>query len=567
MTIRTAVLLADALGLGSASARRAAALFLQEAPANEVPMEDYKFHSNSIIDTLEQLLKDFTAEKTEVDAAEVKSVKEFDMFMQEKTDLLKAKHVELADAKKAKAKKIAEIAEASEALTTVAAVLLDDQDYLKELAKMCSEKAQTYDTRNKVRQDEISALVQAIGIIKSTVSEKTTASTIRFAQQGVSVRLAEVIARDPDAMEAVEADAEAAEEGVPLAFLQRVGSHAGFLRGASAGAAPGDGRQAVVALLKSKGTQLRSALLTSLASQIASDPFAKVKVLIQELIERLLQEAANEANQKGGCDKALSDARQKRDYAAKEVEELNGNMARYEALRNKLIASIAVLEEEIEDLNNRRAEAEKMRAEEKAENEETVRDAEAGLSAVTQAADILDKFYKTAAKSKVEYSLAQRGPADDAPDAGFKNAEAYTGAQGTAGGILGMLDVISSDFERTIAETEKAEAEAEQAHLEFMTETGMSLAKKTEAKKAQTAQKDDTMEKLASDTDSFQAQSAILNTAIKELLELQPTCIDTGMSYDERVARREDEIASLNKALCILERYAEYGPDGAADGC
>merc|ERR1719238_1098329 len=239
MTIRTAVLLADALGLGSASARRAAALFLQEAPANEVPMEDYKFHSNSIIDTLEQLLKDFTAEKNEVDAAEVKSVKEFDMFMQEKTDVLKAKHVELADAKKAKAKKIAEIAEASEELTTVAAVLLDDQDYLKELAKMCSEKAQTWDQRNKVRQDEISALVQAIGIIKSTVSEKTKASTIRFAQQGVSVRIAEAIARDPDAMEAMEADAESAEEGSPLAFVQR--------------RAPGDGgRQAVVALLKEK---------------------------------------------------------------------------------------------------------------------------------------------------------------------------------------------------------------------------------------------------------------------------------------------------------------------------
>merc|ERR1740138_741603 len=323
----------------------------------------------------------------------------------------------------------------------------------------------------------------------------------------------------------------------------------------------------IISLLKSKGTQLRSALLTSLASQIAADPFAKVKVLIQELIERLLQEAANEANQKGWCDKALSDAKQKRDYAAKEVEELNGNMARYEALRNKLIESIAVLVEEIADLNSRREEAEKMRAEEKAENEETVSDAEEGLSAVTQAADILSQFYRTAAKSKVEYSLSQRGPADDAPDAGFKNAEAYTGSQGTAGGILGMLDVISSDFERTIAETEKAEAEAEQAFLEFMTETGMSLAKKTEAKKAQTAQKDDTMEKLASDTDSFQAQSAILNTAIKDLLELQPTCIDTGMSYDERVARREDEIASLNKALCILERYAEFGPDGAAEGC
>jgi chromosome segregation ATPase len=79
-TVKTAVLLAEALGLGSPSSRRAAASFIQQ-PANDVPMEDYKFHSNSIIDTLEQLQKDFTNEKNDVDAAEVKSVKEFDMLM------------------------------------------------------------------------------------------------------------------------------------------------------------------------------------------------------------------------------------------------------------------------------------------------------------------------------------------------------------------------------------------------------------------------------------------------------------------------------------------------------
>jgi len=39
------------------------------------------------------------------------------------------------------------------------------------------------------------------------------------------------------------------------------------------------------------------------------------------------------------------------------------------------------------------------------------------------------------------------------------------------------------------------------------------------------------------------------------------------MSYAERVARREDEIASLKKALCIFGAYSEYGPDGLADKC
>merc|ERR1719456_1744567 len=103
-------------------------------------------------------------------------------------------------------------------------------------------------------------------------------------------------------------------------------------------------------LLKGKGQQLKSTLLTSLASKIAADPLAKVKKLIQELIERLLQEAANEANQKGWCDKATADATQKRQYSADEIEDLNAKMAKLEALGAKLKEEIGVLEDEIKEL-------------------------------------------------------------------------------------------------------------------------------------------------------------------------------------------------------------------------
>jgi chromosome segregation ATPase len=317
-------------------------------------------------------------------------------------------------------------------------------------------------------------------------------------------------------------------------------------------------------LLRTSGDKLKSTLLATVATSAGRDPFEKVKVLIQELIERLLKEAANEANQKGWCDKATADAEQKRDYAATEVEQLNGEMAELEALRDTLAEEISTLETEIADLEARRDEAEKIRADEKAENAVTVEEAEAGLEAVSQAIDILDKFYKTVAKEQV--SLAQ-GPADDAPDAGFDNMEAYKGGQAESGGILGMMDVIKSDFERTISETEKAEAQAEQDHLKFMTETGISLAEKNTAKNQKTAEHEAAVESLSEADEKFKDELEILNTAIQELLDLKPTCVDTGMSYEERVARREDEIAALNKAHCILEAYAKYGPDGLSDAC
>merc|ERR1719420_350604 len=561
-TVRKAALMAEALGLGGTMAQRAVAMLLQETP--EVPMQDYDFHSDGIIATLEKLLKDFGNEKAEIDAAEVKSVAEHDAFMQEKTDFVKRKNAELEDTKKAKSETQEEIASTSAALTTVAAVLLDDQEYLKELAAMCELKAKTWDQRTQCRQDELSALTAAISIIKGAVSEKTTAATIRFAQQGVSVRLAAAVAGNEGAMEA-------AEDEEPLAFLQKQAGKPRALLALLAqsrmvsGTPSEQGKQVVVDLLRSRGKQLKSTLLTSLASQIAADPFAKVKKLIQELIERLLTEASNEANQKGWCDKSISDAEQKRDYAAKALEELNGQMAKLEARRDKLAEELSVLADEIAEIEAARAKAEKMRADEKAENANTVEEASAGLSAVEQAIDILSKFYKTAAKNTVELQVS--GPADDAPETGFKGGEAYTGAQGTAGGILGMLDVIKSDFERTISETEKAEAQAERDFLEFMTVSGQSLAEKKTAEEEKTRQKDDAEEKLAAADEAMQSQTTLLQKSLEELLELKPVCIDTGMSYEERVAMREEELEALKKALCILMNYSEFGPEGAADKC
>jgi len=554
-TIQTAVLMADALGLGSEKTQQTLA-FLQQAP--DVPMENYKFHSGGIIDTLEGLLKDFRQEKVDLDAEEVKSVATYDSKMQEQTDIKKAKNVELEQAQKSKSQKQEEIGTNSQVRSTTAAVLLDDQKYLMELSQMCADKAKTWDQRTKVRADELSALTAATEIIKTTVSEKTQASTIRFAQQGVAVKLAHAMAKSPEMLENLEAEAEAADSAP--AFIQQSSSKARSLRGAPAK----DGRQVVIELLKSKGAQLKSTLLTSLVSHVAEDPFAKVKVLIQELIERLLKEANAEANQKGWCDKATKDATQKKDYAAQEVEALNGEMATLEALRDKLTEELAVLDTEIQELKDSRADAEALRAEEKAENEHTVQEAEAGLEAVLQAIDILKKFYATVKKETVE--LVQQ-PEKDAPDAGFKNFESYNGDQSTSGGIVGMLEVIQSDFERTITETEKAEAQAEQDHLKFMTETGVSLAEKETAHEQKTAENEDAKEKLADATENFKSQAEILRGAVSELLDLKPVCVDTGMSYEERVARREDEIEALKKADCILGAYAQYGPEGLADAC
>jgi hypothetical protein len=556
-TMQQAALMADALGLGGAGVQKAATFFLQQG---EVPveMEDYKFHSSGIVETLEKLLGDFRKEKNSVDADEVKRVQTHDMFIQDRTDFVKAQTLSMNEAKADREQKIEDIGTSSQELTTVSAQLLDDMEYLDELNTACSEKAKTWDQRTKLRANELTAITQATGIVKDTVVAKTASSTIRFAQTGTVLHLADAVANSDSAMMAIEAEAESADSDAPMGFLQK--------KSVQKHEQPDDGRQMIISLLKGKGQELKSTLLTSLASKIAGDPFAKIKKLIQELIERLLTEAANEANQKGWCDKATADATQKRTYSADEVEGLNAKMAKLEALSAKLGEEIATLGKEIGDLTTAQATADKERKDEKTENANTVTEAKAGLAAVKMAIDILDKFYKTSAKAKVDLSLAQ-GPLDDAPDAGFKTGEAYQGAGAESGGIIGMMEVIQSDFERTISETKTAEAQAQKEHDEFTTETSKSLAEKNMAKKEKQSLKDETDNNQSDAESELGSQSKILATSIKELIELKATCVDTGMSYADRVAMREQEIASLKKALCIFGAFAEYGPDGLADAC
>merc|ERR1712113_143911 len=225
-------------------------------------------------------------------------------------------------------------------------------------------------------------------------------------------------------------------------------------------------------------------------------------------------------------------------------------MAKLESDRDRLVEEILILSQGIFDLQTARSNATSERETEKAQNAAAIQEAQEGWAALNTCIELLDRFYKTMSKETVDLSLVQ-GPLDD--------------AQSEAGGILGMLEVMKSDFIRTVSETQQAEAIAEQDHLEFMTESGKSLAQKQEAHSQKDEQKQDVLIKYQDTTSLFTSSSDKLQGALTELLNLKPACVTTGMKCEDRVANRKEEIQSLNKALCILSKYEQYGPGGTED--
>jgi len=548
--LRKAALMADALEL-TPKAQKVVESLLQKGVAGD---EDYVDHTDELVETVHGLEVDFTDEKGNLKDKEQKAQDKHDTFVSESELKIETCTKDLERAEERRSTAMKEIATASQDLSVTLAQLHDDQAYLQDLTAVCEDKASEWDQRSQMRQDELTALTTALGILKGGVSDATSDKTIRFVQKASSVKPHAVAADAP-----VEEDngSEEAEDEEDVSFLQvnTPRPKLSLLAKATKTSKPflQSPRDRLVQLLTTKAESLKSTVLASLANKVEADPFAKIKKLVQELVERLLQEAADEANHKGWCDKELTNARQQRGYKAAAIKTLNSQLAGAEAKRDKLAEEIGTLTKELDELNTSLDSTKDQRKEESAENAATVSEAQEGKEAIEQAIEVLDHFYKTAAKAFVEVKRTTRhkGVDGDAPDTGFSGAS--KGSQGAAKGIMGMMEVIRSDFVRTIKETEKAEKEADTEYIEFERTTKTSIRTKETTKSTDQAEHSATVDEISTAMDDLKEEQGLMDKALQELEELRPACIDTGMSYEERVARREQEIEALNEALCILD--------------
>merc|ERR1719313_2270743 len=238
----------------------------------------------------------------------------------------------------------------------------------------------------------------------------------------------------------------------------------------------------VIKYLTRKANNLQSASLSTLCLKARADHFVKVRTMIKDLIAKLEADAEAEQDQKGWCDEEMEKATSKRDENIGKMEGDIASVTKTQAEIDKLTREIAKLEMEIADLYKALNDATDMRNKEKATNAKTVEDATAGLNAVKAAIKVLEDFYGSLIQVKTAYK-PPKGDADGntvgdlAPDTGFSN-EDYEGNQDAASGILGLMDVIKSDFEGTIKATKDAEKAAAEEFDTFKSDTEGDLDEK-----------------------------------------------------------------------------------------
>ena len=211
------------------------------------------------------------------------------------------------------------------------------------------------------------------------------------------------------------------------------------------------------------------------------------------------------------------------------------------------------LTEEILQLENDLNEATENRNEDKANNKKTLTDAKEGKEALEQALTILKDFYRKAGRNKVLLEASPVGEDMAAEGVDGAQAGAYKGNQAAGAGIIAMLETIHSDFARTLKDTEAAEYKASRDFAAFSQETKASISSKSAGLKNTINELERTSSDLVAALNDLKDNQELLDKSLETLEKLRPACVDTGMTYEERVARREAEIEALKKAVCVLD--------------
>jgi hypothetical protein len=357
-----------------------------------------------------------------------------------------------------------------------------DEAYLADLKMDCAAKAKEWEERQKSVAEELSAIAKAKDILSS----------------GVKVFLQ--VKRSTDDIDTTK-------------------------------------RQRVVSILRNLAEQGHVYALSQLASEASSDQFAKIRGLIESMIDRLMKEAAEEADQKMFCDTEIEKSRAKQKELSSKVDMHSVRIEKSEAGKAKLAEQISTLNMEIADIDNGMKEATDLRTKEKTEFDSSSAEYKQSADAVANAIQVLQSYYSQG--SFVQARTAQ------APELG--------GAKSDIGStIISMLEQAESEFTELLAESTAAENAAVAAFEKLSKKSKLSRTAKVEEVKGKESETKTLEMNLLNYKEDKETTGKELDAVLEYLDKLKPQCETKVMSYAERKARREADIAGLKEALAIL---------------
>jgi chromosome segregation ATPase len=368
----------------------------------------------------------------------------------------------------------------------------------------------------------------------------------------------------------------------------------------------------VVKLVRKLAKEQHSANLLQLAGKIAAvmrfgssageDPFEKVKNLIKDMIEKLTAEAQQELTEKEYCDRERAHTKDKKEELSTAIDTLTAKIDEAVAKKGQLKEEVAQLQKDLAELQKMQLEMDKIRAEEHAAFNDLRNDLQAGIDGVRGAMEVLHEHYGSAAAflqlkqdtspivdpepigpaiqppvpepptpeiqppvPEIEPPTPEIQPPVPEPIGPLEKpfpiprpgpCPATSPSQGHGEAILDLLEVVESDFSRSLAQ---AQTDEDSAQAEYESTSKMNSEDKIQ-KEMDVKYKSKEIVRLENSISSLTSDLAGTRSEYEAILDYWKTltdkCVAKPESYEERKRRREAEIAGLKEALRILTEEA-----------
>merc|ERR1719161_1874461 len=413
-------------------------------------------------------------------------------MMQSLTDAVTLAKKKVSDSQATKASLTESAGKAKGELAEAKKTKLADSIYLDDLKLECTQAAAEWEERKKSAKGEIAAIEKAKDILSSGVK---------------------VLVQYDDPYEADSTADDTAEAAT---------------------------RKRLVSQLQGLGHRLNSYAMMELASAATEDSFDKIRGLIEEMIAKLVAQANEEASQKAFCDEEKAKSKKEQDAKVMRSDDLKSRIDSATATKAQLEETIKELQADIAEIDKASGEATKIRADEHAAYLKAKKDYKDAGKAVEEAIRVLKEFYASQSTPVLMQRPKGKGPS-------------FAQTKGDAAStIIGFLETCAEDFSKMATQIETDEGEAATAFAKSMDHNKVSkAAKASEITGAESEIKvlDVTIE---GDNEDLKMVPKELDAVMSYLDKLKPQCEMKAMTYEEKKAKRQEEIEGLKEALALL---------------
>jgi hypothetical protein len=474
----------------------------------------YVAKGGDVTEILKKMLMEYEDDLVALDKAEAETKAAYDLADDAKKLAIAASTKSKETKEEVLGEKGQELSNTQSDLKEAQDALLADTTVLDETTTTCKTRGDEYEQHMKTRDGELQAMQQAIEILTKVTGVRTPES-----------------------------------KGIGFTQLKQVRKHTH------------SPAKEVVAVLRKVQHAVALSKLADKIEKLGADQmpgsgvFDQIKNMIQKMIFHLMDEQKNEDEHKKWCDKEITNTElmltEKTAKSQDATSTITQLAEKIQNLKNGIKENQDFIAETTEEIATRTED----RAEDKKENEATIKDAEDAQAAIAEAIAVLKTFYKETGEVAKE-SWEAFVQSEPEPELWGEDRE-YTGTEGGAA-VIGMLENCATDFAEMESKARADETKHQDAYDTFLTQAKMDNAARTKDTEMKEARKGRFSDKKSGKEDSLEHTTKELEGTKQYRKDLEHACEEGDSTYGARKDARTQEITALREAQGILDKaFAE----------